>query len=41
MYHNLNTDLDLTAVFNLKKSPACNPDLSQLNTFGNIKILKS
>ena len=33
-------DLDLTAVFSLKKCPTCSPYLSQLNTFGNINTIE-
>ena len=40
MLQELDTDLDLTAVFSLKKSPACSSSLIQLSTFGNININK-
>ena len=34
-------DVDLTAVFSLKKSSSCSSDLSPLNTFGNINITEA
>ena len=38
MLQEFDIDLDLTAVFILKKSQHCSPVSIQLNTFGNINI---
>ena len=40
MLKEFNIDLNLTAIFSLKKSPTCNSDLSLLSPFGNINITK-
>ena len=34
----IDIDLDLTAVFSLKKRPACSPDLSAIEHIWNINI---
>ena len=40
MLKELDIDFDLTEEFSLKKSSTCSPDLSRVNTSGNIVLLK-
>ena len=38
MVQEFDIDVDLRAVFGLKKSPPCSPDLSPIEHIGNINI---
>ena len=41
MVQEVDIDVDLTAVFSLKKSLSCSSDLSPLNAFQNINITEA
>ena len=41
MVQEVDVDVDLTAVFSLKKNSSCSSDLSPLNTFQKINITEA
>ena len=41
MVQEVDIDVDLTAVFSLKKNSSCSSDLSPFNTFKNINIIEA
>ena len=41
MVQEVDIDVDLTAIFSLKKNSSCSSDLNSLNTFENINITEA